>query len=66
METFFSKYPPKASFRPFFVLVNNPKQPLKSFESRLSRSLRKLTLFFLSNPVSFNGQDYKTTKGTWN
>ena len=27
------------------------------------KALKKLTLFFLSNPVSFNGQDYERQKG---
>ena len=52
---------------PFLILVNNPKQPLharnyfknKYFERGLSKSLKKLTLFFLFNPASFNGQKQK-------
>ena len=27
------------------------------------KALKKLTLFFLSNPVSFNGQNYQKQKG---
>ena len=27
------------------------------------KTFKKLTLFFLSNPVLFNGQDYKNQKG---
>ena len=42
----------------FFNLVNNPKY----FERGLSKSLKKINLFFLSNPVPFNRQDYE--KGT--
>ena len=32
------------------------------FEQGLSKSLKKLTLFLLLNPVPFNGQDYKKEK----
>ena len=28
------------------------------------KALKKLTLFFLSNPVSFNGQNYQKQKGS--
>ena len=35
---------------------------IKHFERGLSEDLKKLTLFFLSNPVSVNGQDYKKQK----
>ena len=56
----------------FFILVNNPKQPLharNSFGNRLvlkgdyQKPLKKFTLFFLSNPVSFDGQTYQKQKG---
>ena len=47
----------------FFILVNNPKQPLharNSFKDILKGDyqnfFKKLTLFFLLNPVHFNGQ----------
>ena len=51
----------------FLILVNKPKQPLlainsfknKIFERGLSKALKKLILFFLSNPVPFNGQSYQ-------
>ena len=33
------------------------------FERGLSKNLKKLTLFFLSNPVPFNGQSYQKQKG---
>ena len=33
------------------------------FKRRLSKSLRKSTLFFLPNPVPFNGQSYQKQKG---
>ena len=56
---------------PFLILVNNPKQSLmqeillkiRYFERGLSKSLKKLTLFFLSNPVPFNGQSHQKQKG---
>ena len=39
--------------------------PLKMyFERRLSKSLKKFTLFFLTNPVPFNGQSYQKQKGS--
>ena len=55
----------------FIILVNNPKQPLharnyfkvKYFEGGLSKSLKKVILFFLSNPVPFNRQNYPKQKG---
>ena len=58
---------------PYLILLNNPKQPLharKSFKNKIlkkdyQKGLKKLTLFFLSNPVPFNGQSSKT-KGVWN
>ena len=49
-----------------FILVNKSKQPLysrNSFERGLSKTLKKLTIFFLSNPVPFNGQSYQKQKG---
>ena len=53
------------------ILVNNPKQPLHTrnyfksriFERGLSKSLKKVTSFFLSNPVPFNRQNYQKQKG---
>ena len=56
---------------PFLILVCNPKQTLHAkillkiryFQRRLSKSLKKLTLFFLLNPVPFNGQNYQKQKG---
>ena len=32
-------------------------------EKDYQKSLKKLNLFFLSNPIPFNGQDYKKEKG---
>ena len=42
--------------------------PLKVryFEIGLSKTLKKSTLFFLSNPVPFNGQSYQKQKGPGN
>ena len=37
---------------------------IRYFERRLSKSLKKLILFFLSNPVPFNGQSYQKQKGS--
>ena len=51
----------------FLILVNNQKQSLharNSFEKEdYQKALKKLTLFFLSNPVLFNGQSYQKQKG---
>ena len=32
------------------------------FERGLSKALKKLTIFFISNPVPFNGQSYQKQK----
>ena len=56
----------------FLILVNNQKQPLHTrnsfknkdiFKKSYQKALKRLTLFFLSNPVPFNGQDYEKQKG---
>ena len=36
---------------------------IRYFERGLSKSLKKFILFFLSNSVSFNGQNYQKQKG---
>ena len=36
---------------------------VKYFEKGLSKSLKKVALYFLSNPVSFNRQNYQKQKG---
>ena len=36
---------------------------VRHFERGLSKSLKKVTLFFLLNPVPFNGQNYQKQKG---
>ena len=38
-------------------------QEILLYFKRLSKSLRKSTLFFLPNPVPFNGQSYQKQKG---
>ena len=55
----------------FPIFVNNPKQALHAinsfkiryFKRGYQKAFKKLTLFFLSNPVPFNWQDYKKQKG---
>ena len=37
---------------------------IRYFERVLSKSLKKLTLFFLSIPIFFNGQNYHKQKGS--
>ena len=37
---------------------------IKYFERGLSKALKKLTLYSLSNPVPFNGQSYQKRSGT--
>ena len=37
---------------------------VRYFEKGLSKSLQKVTLLFLSNPVPFNRQDYQKQKET--
>ena len=37
---------------------------IRYFERGLSKALKKLTLFFLSNPVPFNEQSYQKQKGS--
>ena len=57
---------------PFSILLNSPKQPLHArnfFKNKIickedyQKALKKLTLFFLSNPVPFNGQNIKNKRG---
>ena len=56
---------------PFLILVNNPKQPLYArtyfknkifWKTIIKKLLKKLTLFFLSNPAPFIGQNYPKQK----
>ena len=37
---------------------------IRYFDRGLSKSLKKLSLFFISNPVPFNGQSYEKQKGS--
>ena len=53
----------------FLYLVNNPKQLLhaRNYFKNTSlkdyqKALKKLTSFFLSNPVPINGEDYEKQK----
>ena len=55
------KCAPKASPSPLSILVNNPKQSTHAINSFKNKTLWKM--FFLSNPVSFNGQLQKNKKG---
>ena len=48
---------------PYLIFLNNPKQPLHTRNS-FEKALKKLTLFFLSNLVPFNGQSYQKQKGS--
>ena len=55
---------------PFSILLNNPKQllyPRNSFKNKilfrgLSKSVKNVNYIFLSNLVSFNGQNYQKQK----
>ena len=62
MEKWCTKCAPKASPRPLLILLNNPKQPLHPkilLKKDYQKALKKLTLFFLSIPVPFNGENYQ-------
>ena len=55
---------------PFLLLVNISKQPMHArnyFKTILKedyqKALKRSTLFFLLNPVPFNGQRYQKQKG---
>ena len=52
------KYSPKASPRPLLHARNSLKNEI--FRRRI---IKKLTSFFHSNPVRFNGQDFEKQKG---
>ena len=65
MEKSCRKYAPKANPRPLLLLVNKPLHAKKLFKIRyFERGLafKKLTLFFLPNPVPFNAQSYQKQK----
>ena len=60
MEKSCRKCAPKASPRSLFNFGNNPKQPLHAInflKKDYQKAFKKLTLFFLLNPVPFNGQN---------
>ena len=38
--------------------------PDRGLKEVYQKALKNLTLFFLSNPVSFNGQSYQKQKGS--
>ena len=56
---------------PFLILLNNPKQSWharNSFKNKVfwqdyQKAFKKLSLFFLSNPIPFNRQSYEKQKG---
>ena len=64
MEKSCRKCAPKASPRPRFYFGKQPKILLKlrCFERGLSKTFKTLTLFFISNPIFFNGQSYQKQK----
>ena len=73
MEKSWRKYAPKASPRPLFNSGKFLKQPLRArnyyknkiFWKRITKkTLKKSTLFFLPDPVLFNGQSYQKQKGS--
>ena len=56
MKKLCRKCAPKASPRPLFNFVNNPKQPLHArnyFEIGLSKSLKKVNFIFSFKPSPF-------------
>ena len=67
------KYAAKASPRPLYNFGKQPKTAIackKFFEKQniskedYQKALKRVTLFFLSNPVPFNGQNYQKHKGS--
>ena len=55
---------------PFLILLKNPNShwmqiflKIKYFERERSKSLKKVSFIFLSNPISFNGQSYQKQNG---
>ena len=53
---------------PFFVLINNQKQPLhakNSFKNKIfcKEIIKKVKFIFFLNPAPFNGQSYQKQKG---
>ena len=75
MEKSCKKCAPKAGPRPFFYFCKQPETVIAckklfseyyTLKGDYQKPLKKLTLFFLSNPVPFNGQGYKKQKGLGN
>ena len=75
MENHVEKVPQNLDPVLFLMLTNNPKQPLHArccFKIKtfwkwiIKKPWKKLTLFFLLNPIPFNGQDHKKQKEVWN
>ena len=70
MEKSCRKFEPKASSRLLLNFQNSHCMQeillrIRYFEKGLSKSLsKKLTLFFLLNPVLFNEQSYQKEKGS--
>ena len=70
MEKSCRKCAPKTNPRSLLILVSNQKQSLherNSFKDKIlkedyQKALKRLTLFFLSNPVPFNVQYYGKQK----
>ena len=72
MEKSCKKRAPKTSLRPLFDFAKQTKTTIahrKFFQKygilteNYQKALKKLSLFFLSKPVYFNGQSYKNQKG---
>ena len=72
MEKSCRKCAPKGSPRPLFNFGEKPKTPIpckkiflkfRCIERGLSKILKKVNLFFLLNPVPFNGHCYKKKRG---
>ena len=69
MEKSCRKCAPKLAPDPFLILLNNKSShciqeilKVRYFKRGLSKSLKKLTLFFLWNPVPLKGQKYQKQK----
>ena len=72
MEKSCRKCTPKAFTRHLFnsgkwlkaaIACKKVFQKMQYFERELSKGLKKVNFIFLSNPISFNGQDYKKLNG---
>ena len=57
----------KLALYPFLILVNNQKRhciqeilsKIRYFADDYQKALKNLNVYFLSNPVPFNGKDYE-------